>query len=35
MSKYIVRDKQFYKTAAILATPVILQNMITIMVAGG
>ena len=32
MSKYIVRDKQFYKTVAILATPVILQNMITIMV---
>jgi len=32
MRKFFVRDKQFYKTAAILATPVILQNMITIMV---
>ena len=32
MNRFFVRDKQFYKTAAILATPVILQNMITIMV---
>lgn len=32
MRRIFVRDKQFYKTAAILAAPVILQNMITIMV---
>ena len=32
MSKIFVRDKQFYKTALILAAPVVLQNMITIMV---
>ncbi len=32
MKKIFVRDKQFYITAAILAAPVVLQNMITIMV---
>ena len=32
MNRFFVRDKQFYKTAAILASPVILQSMITIMV---
>ncbi len=29
MNKWLVRDKQFYKTAAVLATPVVLQNLIT------
>ena len=32
MNKWLVRDKQFYKTAALLATPVVLQSMITISV---
>ena len=32
MSKWLVRDKQFYKTSAALATPVVLQSMITISV---
>ncbi len=32
MTRLFVRDKQFYKTAAILAMPVVLQNMITIAV---
>ena len=32
MNKYLIRDKQFYKTAMILASPVVLQNMITIAV---
>ncbi len=30
MSKIFVRDKQFYKTAVMLALPIVLQNMITI-----
>ena len=30
MSKLFVRDKQFYKTALMLALPIVLQNMITI-----
>ena len=30
MSKLFVRDKQFYKTAILLALPIVLQNMITI-----
>ncbi|MBP3453495.1 MAG: MATE family efflux transporter [Clostridia bacterium] len=32
MSRFFVQDKQFYKTTVILAAPVVLQNMITIMV---
>ena len=32
MQRLFVRDKQFYKTAAVLAMPVVLQNMITIAV---
>ena len=30
MSKLFVKDKQFYKTALMLALPIVLQNMITI-----
>ena len=30
--KWLVRDRAFYQTAAVLAAPVVLQNMITIMV---
>ena len=30
MSKLFVRDRQFYKTALMLALPIVLQNMITI-----
>ena len=30
--KWLVRDRPFYQTAAVLAAPVVLQNMITIMV---
>lgn len=30
MSKLLVKDKQFYKTALMLALPIVLQNMITI-----
>ena len=30
MSKLFVRDKQFYKTALMLALPIVLQNKITI-----
>ncbi len=30
--KWLVRDRMFYKTAAVLAAPVVLQSMITIMV---
>lgn len=32
MKSFFVKDKKFYKTAAILAAPVVLQNMITILV---
>ena len=32
MKNFFVKDKNFYKTAAILAAPVVLQNMITILV---
>ena len=32
MKKVIVRDRQFYKTALVLASPVVLQSMITIAV---
>lgn len=32
MSKYFVKDRKFYRTAIILASPVVLQNMITIAV---
>ena len=32
MNQWLVRDKQFYKTSAALATPVVLQSIITISV---